>query len=321
MMSWLGVDFFAQPEALLLLLLLPLYMLWYRRYYQRQRLVVRLSYDPDKLQKPRFNLTWLRMIPRILQGAGIVLLVIALARPQKSQKITEQQDLGADVMILLDVSRSMENKDVSPSRFATARTSVRNLIASRSNERFGLVLFGPAALSSVPLTFDHEFLLSMLERSSANVLPGEGTALGPALGVGLNRLRESDATNKVMIVFSDGGANGGNLDPLSAARLAAESGVLVHAVGVAGSPSGNQENFELLQQVSQRTGGEFIGISERQEAQDLWARLMPEESDRSQARVFSVAEDVYPQFVKIAIILLGIAFLIMLTSVYNPLEQ
>ena len=321
MMSWLGVDYFAQPEALLLLLLIPLYILWYRRYYRRQRLVVRLSYDPDKLQKPRYNLTWLRMVPRVLQGLGILLLILALARPQKSQRITEQQDLGADVVILLDVSRSMENKDVTPSRFATARTSIRNLISSRSGERFGLVLFGPAALSSVPLTFDHEFVLGMLERTTTNSLPGEGTALGPAIGVGLNRLRESDASNKVMIIFSDGGANGGNLDPLSASRIAAESGIVIHAVGIAGKPSGRQENFELLQQVSQRTGGEFLIVSDRQEVQNLSDRLMFEEGDRSQARVFTVAEDVYPGFLKLAIIVLGIAFLIMLTSVYNPLEQ
>ena len=321
MISWMGVDGLAQPEALLLLLLMPLYLLWYRRYYRRQRLVVRLSYDPEKLQKPRFNVAWLRMLPRVLQGVGIMLLIIALARPQTSQRLTEQQDLGSDVIIVLDVSRSMNQKDVLPSRLSSARTAIRSLINSRPGDRFGLVLAGPAALSSVPLTFDHEFVLTMLERSSANSLPGEGTALGPALGVGLNRLRESDAPSKVMVIFSDGGANGGSLDPLSASRLAAESGVILHAVGVAGKPSGDQEDYELLQQISDQTGGEFLAITNRQQSQNLGDRLLFAEDDRSQARVFTVWEDLYPEVLKLAILILAAAFLLMLTSVYNPLEQ
>lgn len=321
MTQWLGVDYFAQPEALLLLLLIPLYIIWYRRYYRRQRLVVRLSYDPEKLQKPRFNLSWLRLVPRVLQVAAVCFLILALARPQKSQRITEQQDLGADVILLLDVSRSMENKDVAPSRFTTAKSAVRSLISNRDGERFGLVLFGPAALTAVPLTFDHEFVQTMIERTKSNTLPGEGTALGPAIGLGLNRLRESDASNKMIIIFSDGGANGGDLDPVSAAKLCAESGVLIHTVAVASSSSGQQQSFPLLQEVAKRTGGTSILISDRAEIDQIWSRLEPNEPSRSQARIFTVAQDVYPFFLKIAIILMGGAFLLMLTSIYNPLEQ
>lgn len=321
MIQWLGVDYFAQPEALLLLLLIPLYIIWYRRYYRRQRLVVRLSYDPEKLQKPRFNLTWLRLMPRILQIAAICFLILALARPQKSQKITEQQDLGADVILLLDVSRSMENKDVAPTRFTTAKSAIRSLISSRDGERFGLVLFGPAALTAIPLTFDHEFVQTAIERTKSNILSGEGTALGPAIGLGLNRLRDSDASNKMMIIFSDGGANGGNLDPISAAKLCAESGVLIHTVAIASEETGKQQNFPLLQEVATRTGGTSILIAQRGDIDQLWSRLESNEPDRSQARIFTVAEDIYPFFLKIAIIIMGIAYLFMLTSVYNPLEQ
>ncbi|MDP5168686.1 MAG: VWA domain-containing protein [Bacteroidia bacterium] len=319
MSSWFGIDYFAQPEALLLLLLGPLYIFWYRRYYRRQRLVVRLSYDPDKLQAPKYQIAWLRLLPRIFQLTGIAFFIFALARPQHSQQVTEQQDLGADVIIVLDVSRSMENKDVPPSRFMIAKSAIRAMIETRKSERFGVVVFGPTALSMAPLTFDHDFLLGILDKAKSNLLPGEGSALGPALGVALNRLKESDATSKIIIVFSDGGANGGDLDPLSASRLAAASGIPIHCVGIA--ENGQQQNLALLSQVASRSGGAFVLANSRTQLEQLWNELEPGQPPRQQAREFRVSEDMYPIFLQIGIILLVISYLLMLTSIYNPLEQ
>ncbi len=321
MKSWIGIDYFAQPEALLLLLLLPLYILWYRRYYRPQRLLVRLSYDPDKLQKPQFNIAWMRVIPRELQTLAIILLILALARPQRSEQVTEQQDLGADVMVVLDVSRSMENKDVAPSRFIVAKSALVNVIEQSESERFGLVLAGPAALHLSPLTFDHEFLQGLIERTSPSSLPGEGTALGPALGLALNRLQDSDASQKMILVFSDGGANGGDLDPLSASKVAQRAGIPIHTIGVAGEKPGKLQDLALLEQISKQSGGSHLPLYSRTAIPEIWHTIHPAQNMREQARIFRVAEDRYPVFIQLAIVCLALAYLLMLTSIYNPLEQ
>ncbi len=321
MKGLLGIDYFAQPEALLLLLLVPLYLFWYRRYYRRQRLVVRLSYDPDKLQQPRLRLTWLRMVPRVLQFIAMILLVMALARPQRSQPWTDSQDWGADIMVVLDVSRSMENKDLLPNRFQVARSTARALVEARPDDRLGLVVFGPTALHLTPLTFDHEFLSGVLERTNANALPGEGSALGPAIGLAINRLRDSEAKVKAIVLLSDGGANGGNLDPLSAARLAGSLGIPIHCLGLTAQREGEQQNLLLLEEIASRSGGNFSHISSRAPDPGLWQEWMPEEPLLQQARTFRIPEDAYPIFLKAAIVLLAIAFALMLTSISNPLEQ
>ena len=321
MKGLLGIDYFAQPEALLLLLLVPLYLFWYRRFYRRQRLVLRLSYDPDKLQQPKLRLTWLRTVPRTLQFTALVLLVLALARPQRSQPWTDSQDWGADIMVVMDVSRSMENKDLLPNRFTVAREAARALVDARPDDRLGLVVFGPTALHLTPLTFDHEFLNGVLERTNANALPGEGSALGPAIGLAINRLRDSEARTKAIVLLSDGGANGGNLDPLSAARLAGSMGIPIYCLGLSARSDGEQQNLGLLTEIAPRSGGNFRHITTRAPESSLWTEWMPEEPLLQQARTFRIPEDAYPVFLKAAIVLLAIAFALMLTSIYNPLEQ
>ncbi|MEO1450691.1 MAG: VWA domain-containing protein, partial [Bacteroidota bacterium] len=143
-----GINTLANPEALLLLLLIPAYLYWYQRFYRKQRLVLRMSFDPAKLEKsPSFNLAGLRILPRILQLGSLVLLILAMARPQTSSEVIEREAEGIDIMLVLDVSGSMEAQDYLPNRLAAAKETAINFIESRPDDRIGLVLFASEALS------------------------------------------------------------------------------------------------------------------------------------------------------------------------------
>ena len=186
MKSWLGIETFANPEALLLLLLIPTYLFWYMRYYRKQRLVIRLSYDPARLHQPKQDWSLLRMIPRGFQLLALGLLIIAVARPQASRDIFEQEVEGIDIMLVMDVSGSMEAEDYLPNRLEVAKQTATSFIEGREHDQIGLVLFASEALSYAPLTLDHEFLKRMIKSINFNLLSRQGTAIGTAVSMGIN---------------------------------------------------------------------------------------------------------------------------------------
>jgi len=150
--TWLGIDLFANPEALLLLLLIPAYLFWYWRYYRRQRLVIRLSYDPVKLKPPKIDLSFLRQVPRLLRVGALALLIVAIARPQTADEVTQRKAEGIDIVLALDVSGSMEADDFVPNRLEVAKFNARSFVEGRSSDQIGLVLFAAEALSYAPLS-------------------------------------------------------------------------------------------------------------------------------------------------------------------------
>ena len=324
----LGINSFANPEALILLLLIPLYLFWYMRYYQKQRLVIRMSYDPDQFQQPSRNLTWLRILPRSLTLLSLALLIIAIARPQSARSVLEREVEGIDIMLLLDVSGSMEAQDYLPNRLEVAKETAISFIEGRENDQIGLVLFASEALSYTPLTLDHDFLNRMISSVSFNLLPRQGTAIGTAVAMGINRMRTSESPSKIMVLLTDGANNRGEIDPLTAAKLAASFNIKLYCIGIgqlATAASSRQDEPDLdeatLRQMGALTNGNYYRVSNArglqqvfQEISRLETRAMPD------VRVLQV-QDQYPLFVKAAIIVLALSFLSMLSFMYNPLEQ
>ncbi|GAB4406700.1 MAG: VWA domain-containing protein [Bacteroidia bacterium] len=324
MKGWLGIDTWANPEALLLLALIPAYLFWYLRYYARQRLVIRLSYDPSEMHKPELSLTGLRMLPRILQLVAIALLILAIARPQRAGVATRMQAPGASIVLVLDVSGSMEMDDFVPNRLEAAKSMAAAFVAERPNDQIGVVLFAAEALSYVPLTTDHDYLIRQLRAVNFTLLPRQGTVLGTAAAVAINQLRDVEGSSRVIILLSDGGTNRGQMDPVAAARLARDYQIRLYCIGL-GQPAAEAGEAPLdetlLRRMAAAAGGRFYHASHTGNLERILREISAQETQPVEASQFRRVEDRYPLFVELAIVLLGISFALMLTFLYNPLEQ
>lgn len=177
-------------------------------------------------------ITLLRFVQPVCVALGICLIFIALARPQIISERTDRFSEGIDIMLLLDISDSMMEKDLSPNRLEAAKRVARTFIKGRLQDRIGLVIFAGEAVSLCPLTTDYELLYGFLNEIQPDMIPVAGTAIGSALAVAVNRLRETKGLSKVAILISDGDNTSGNLGPVTAAQLAKAFGVKVYSISV-----------------------------------------------------------------------------------------
>lgn len=176
--------------------------------------------------------TYLRLIPALMFILAVWMIVIALARPQKSNERVEQSTEGIDIMIVMDISESMDLQDFKPNRLEAAKETAIDFINGRFGDRIGMVIFSGEAYSLAPLTTDYALLTDLVKDISFNMMDAKGTAIGSALAAGTNRMRESESKSKVMILLSDGESNAGNVDPLFAAQLAAAMDIKIYTIAV-----------------------------------------------------------------------------------------
>jgi Ca-activated chloride channel family protein len=205
----------------------------------------------------------LRDLPTVLRLAAVVLLGVALARPQ-STHVTDDLELeGIDIVIAFDMSGSMQEIDLVPNRLEAAKAVIQDFVRRRPSDRIGLVIFGRDAYTDIPLTLDHGTFQRMLAELKIGMIDGRATAIGNGIGVALNRLRKSDAKSKVIIVLTDGENNAGNISPEQAARYAQTLGVKIYTVLAGNSDAeatapGQQRqpvNPKLLEGIASMTGG------------------------------------------------------------------
>ncbi len=222
----------ARPWALLLLLAVPLVIFFAVR-ERRLRAALALPTLPALLQAGRGSLARVHWIPTALRCAAIAAAALALAGPVEAGP--QGRDLsveGIDIVVALDLSTSMNAVDFQPNdRLHAARAVLDDFIVKRPNDRLGLVVFAGDAYTQCPLTLDHGVLRDILAQVRTGAI-ADGTAIGNAIATSLNRLRESDAKSKVVILITDGDSNAGNVSPNEAARMAAELGVQVHPIMV-----------------------------------------------------------------------------------------
>jgi Ca-activated chloride channel family protein len=208
-------------------------------------------------------------LPLVLRLAAVVLLGVALARPQTTRVADDIEIEGIDIVIALDLSGSMEETDLVPNRLDAAKLVIEDFVRRRPTDRIGLVVFGREAYTHVPLTLDHGTLLRMLAELRLGIVDGHGTAIGNGIGVALNRLRHSDARSKVVIVLTDGENNAGNISPEQAAKFAQTMKVKVYTIlagnndpesaganpDMPGIPPRHPVNPKLLEEIASMTGG------------------------------------------------------------------
>jgi Ca-activated chloride channel homolog len=209
----------------------------------------------------------LRDLPVALRLFSVALLGLALARPQTSTRDDNLELEGIDIVITLDMSGSMEERDLQPNRLEAAKAVIQDFVRRRRSDRIGLVIFGREAYTYTPLTLDHGTLLRMVADLRSGIVDGRGTAIGNGLGVALARLRKSDAKSKVIILLTDGDNNAGNISPTQAATFAQKLGVKIYTILAGARDSAAEEddsgggrtrypvNPKLLEEIASMTGG------------------------------------------------------------------
>lgn len=266
---------FHNPEALWGLLLVPV-LLWQAWRERRRRAVLRFSAAHVFAKEGRGLRSFLLPLLPLMRAAAVVLAVVAIARPQeRDARVRDLSVEGIDIVVALDLSTSMEAGDFRPqNRLHVAKEVLSEFITNRTNDRIGLVVFAGAAYTQAPLTLDYGVLKEVLKQLRTRVLE-DGTAIGDALATSLNRLRDSDAKSRVVVLITDGDNNAGKISPLDAANMAKSLHIPVYTilVGKGGKvpfPQGQDLfgntvwreteipiNPELLQDIADRTGGEY----------------------------------------------------------------
>jgi Ca-activated chloride channel family protein len=228
--STLGGYNWVMPLFLYAAMAVPLLFLfrWLIRHKFNQKLPVAVS-ERDLKTSP---LNLIRLIPEFFLMLSLMLIMVALARPQKTNEKVEQWTEGIDIMIGLDISRSMEFEDFQPNRLEAAKKVALDFINGRVQDRIGLVVFSGEAFSVSPLTTDYDLLRSQVKDLSFEMIETTGTAIGSAMAVITNRMRESEAKTKVCILLSDGDNNAGNINPITAAELGAAYGITIYTIVV-----------------------------------------------------------------------------------------
>jgi Ca-activated chloride channel homolog len=277
-----GAGSFAHPWALLgLLAAVPAAWLLRRRRRTLPRIVLPDSGAARAIPPSRWARLW--WLPGALVIAAVVMTSIGLAGPRL--RAARRQDLsvqGIDIVVAFDLSTSMLAADFRPKdRITVAKEVLRNFIASRQNDRIGLVVFAGEAYTQCPLTLDYKVLDALLDQVRTGVIV-DGTAIGNAIGTAVNRLRESEAKSRVVILMTDGDNNAGNLSPLQAAGIAKDLGIKVFTIligkgGRVPYPTGTDlfgrttyepveidVNPELLQQIAKVTGGTFSAATDKE---------------------------------------------------------
>ena len=271
---------FAHPWALLALLLVP-FAAWllFQKRLRMPRLV--LPAAPVNVRPSRWARVW--WLPGALLIAALTLTAVELAGPRT--RTTRRIDLavqGIDIVVAFDLSTSMLAADFRPKdRISVAKEVLKNFISSRQNDRIGLVVFAGEAYTQCPLTLDYRVLQELLDQVRTGVII-DGTAIGNALATAVNRLRESDAKSKVIILLTDGDNNAGNISPVQAAQIAKDLGIKVFTIligrgGRVPYPTGTDlfgrtlyeqveidVNPELLQQIASTTGGAAYQATDRE---------------------------------------------------------
>ncbi len=247
--------------------------------------------------KPSFRIRE-RHVLAVLRTLAIVFLAFALARPQSGRKGEEISSEGIDIVLALDISGSMRAEDFKPhNRLYVAKQVIKEFIEGRRSDRIGLVVFSKQSFTQCPLTLDYGVLFNFLDKVDFGMIE-DGTAIGVAIANAVNRLRESEAEGKVVILLSDGRNNAGEIDPITAAQAAKAMKVKIYTIG-AGKPGNapypvddpifgkryiyveNEIDEPTLQQIALITGGEYF----RAKDEEALARIYKQISDMEQTEI------------------------------------
>lgn len=278
------------PEAFWLLLSIPI-LIGLNYFVLKKKSSVKLSTTP--FLKHNAILKWYKPLLYVLNLLALTFFIIALARPQipkNSDKIIKQEIEGIDIVIALDVSNSMLIEDFKPNRLEASKKVGIEFIDSRKNDRLGLVVYGSEAYTQCPLTSDYSILKNLFNEVENGAVEG-GTAIGLGLATAINRLKESEAKSKVIILLSDGENNEGEIHPITAAEIAKDLGIRVYTIGVGSNgkvkvPVGKtffgdiiyddvdvKIDEKTLREIAETTGGQYRRAVNKKSLKEIYSEI------------------------------------------------
>lgn len=321
------------PEFLWFLIAVPIVFIirWLLRFYFNQKLPVAVS-QRDLSTSP---LNLVRLIPEFLMMIAMLLIVLALARPQKTNEKVEQWTEGIDIMIALDISQSMQIEDFTPNRLQAAKRVALDFIQGRVQDRIGIVVFSGDAFSLAPLTTDYDLLRSYINEINFEMIENRGTAIGSAMAVVTNRMRESDSKSKVCILLSDGDNTAGNIDPITAAELASAYNIRVYTIVVGkeglvpygkdffGRPNmiENTVDETTMRKMADIGGGQFFRATDNQALVQVFAKIDQYEKAEIKETRFKDTSDYYFVYLQWAICFFLLWLALKSTFVTNVLQD
>ncbi len=245
-----------------------------------------------------------------MRGLLLLLLVVGLARPQAGAEVENISTYGVDIVVALDISGSMRAEDFQPDhRLAVAKKTVEEFVNGRPADRLGLVVFASLAATRAPLTLDHEMLRQFLDAVDFAPPDQEGTAIGLGLATALNRLRDSKADSRVVVLVTDGRNNSGQIGPKAAAEAARALGVRVYTIGVGSEgevpiPTGPlgrryvriELDEELLSEIADSTGGQYFRATDAEALRDVFVKIDELEKSKIESKVRVVYSEMFPRF-------------------------
>jgi Ca-activated chloride channel family protein len=320
---------FHNPEYLLALLVLIPMVYWYFKELYRADASMQISSHQKLADAPESFKVKLLNVPYYLRFLVVVLLIVSIARPQSSNSWRTENTEGIDIMIALDISGSMLAEDFRPNRLEASKSVANEFILSRPNDNIGLVLFAGKSFTQCPLTTDHAVLINLFNSISYGMIE-DGTAIGLGLANAVDRLRDSQAKSKVVILLTDGDNNRGSIAPITAGELASAMGIRVYTIGVGShgmvnipiqTPLGRQyQQIESafderpLIEIADMTGGKYFRATNAEKLRSIYTEIDQLEKTKINVREYNKKYEEYGLFA-VAAFLLFIAELL-LRNVY-----
>jgi Ca-activated chloride channel family protein len=312
---------FANPEYLYLLLIIPLLGFWYWKRTWRQSTHIRYSDIRIAKRLGRTKKQQARHVLFVLRMLFLALIIFSFARPQSGSKMRETSTEGVDIILALDVSSSMLAEDFKPkNRLVASRKVAEEFVQGRQNDRIGLVIFAGESFTQCPLTLDYGVLLTILQETEVADKEWDGTAIGMGIVNAVNRLRDSKAKSKVIILLTDGVNNRGQVDPVTAANIAASLGIKIYTIG-AGTrgtamypiddpllgrryvPQQVEIDEEVLRKIAGITKGQYFRATSTEKLSEIYQEIGEMEKTKIEVTEFTRYDEYFKYFLSLGLFL------------------
>lgn len=309
------------PEAFWLLGIIPVWLIYLFFLKRRNRELRFLFSSTEQMQVTQTGWReFLRFFPPLMIGLSIILAIVALARPQLENVTVERNAEGIDIVLSLDISTSMRAEDLKPNRLEAARAVATDFITGRVSDRIGLVAFARQSYTACPPTLDYNLLTNVMNELQMGQIQ-DGTAIGMGIATAVNRLKDSNASSKVIILLTDGMNNSGEIDPVTAAELAQNFQIRIYTIGVGSRGTAPYPvvdpifgkryqsvsvdiDEEMLTQIAEMTGGTYFRATDTESLQEIYTQIDRLERTEIEEIYYTDYEDLYERFLLFSLIFL-----------------
>jgi len=308
---------FNNPEFLWLLILLPFFFFWSYNFNKLKSSSLKIS----SIKGFNYKSIKIKILPilDVLRYIAIIMLIVAISRPQIIDVSTQTKtSKGIDIVIAVDVSSSMLAQDLKPNRLDALKSVAKEFINDRVSDRIGIVVYAGESYTKTPVTSDKAVIVRSLDEIKFDGIIEDGTAIGMGLATAVNRLKDSKAKSKVIILLTDGVNNAGFIDPNTAADLALSFGIKTYTIGlgsngnalapIAINPNGTfrfgltkvEIDEKLLESIAKQTGGLYFRATDNEKLKDIYQEINKLEKTEVEEFKYSNAQEMYRFFVLIS---------------------